>query len=143
MTIQVEEKIIMDGEQYELLSRPFEPFIKELGVELIPFGSHCWRGYIGTWEIQNNVLYMTGIKLNYNIKDEAKLAPLKIVGVIHQATWYSGKLLVALVEPTWYHPNYHPMYTKVMHLTVENGLITNHEIVENDIPEIEDNGLPF
>ena len=86
---------------------------------------------------------MTGIDIWYHPKDEEKMAPLNIDGVIYQATWYTGDLIVALVEPTFYHPSYIPMYTKEMHLKVEAGLVVNHEIVENEVPEIEDKGLPF
>ncbi|MCY1720453.1 hypothetical protein OU798_08885 [Prolixibacteraceae bacterium Z1-6] len=98
---------------------------------------------MGTWEIVNNVLYLTGIKLRYRSEDEEKFLPLKLEGVIYQATWYSGELIIPLVKPTWYHPSYQPIYTKEMHMFVENGLIVNHKIVENKVPEVEDNGLPF
>ncbi|VAW20068.1 hypothetical protein MNBD_BACTEROID01-1457 [hydrothermal vent metagenome] len=32
---------------------------------------------------------------------------------------------------------------KELHLKVEEGLVVNHKIVENEVPEVEDNGLPF
>ena len=108
-------------------------------------GSYCHRKYIGTWEIVNNVLYLAGIKFNYYKEDEEKLKPLLIDDVICQATWYSGMLITALVESTFYHFAYLQIYTEEMHFTVEDGLITNHEIVENEIPEVEEeeDDLPF
>ena len=86
---------------------------------------------------------MTGINLQYHPKDEEKMIPLKIDDVVYQATWYTGELRIALVEPTYYHQSYQPMYKKEMILNIEEGLIMNHKIVKNEVPEIEDEGLPF
>lgn len=143
MTIQTEEKIKIDGNQYDLLSRPFEPFLKAMHIKLIPMSSACLRGYIGTWEIINNFLYLTRIKISYNEEDEEKLMPLKLEGVIYQATWYTGDLVVAMVEPTYYHPGCLPVYTEERHFSIERGQIVNDRIVYNPIPEVEDDGLPF
>ncbi len=142
MTVQIEEKIIINEEKFTLLSRPFEPFLKALDVNLLPLRG-TFRGYIGEWTIENNVLYLSGIKLRYRAEDEDKLAPLKIDGVIYQATWYSGDLRVPLVKPIYYHSSYQPVYTKEMHLKVKEGLIVNHKIVENEVPNIEEDNLPF
>lgn len=143
MTLHVEEKIIINGEKYDLLSRPFEPFLKVLDVKLIPFGSYCWRGYMGEWKIENNVLYLAKIKLRYDPKDEKKITPLKFDDVIFQATWYTGELRVGVGEKVFYHHSYVPMYEKEMLIQVDQGLITNHHFKENEIPDIEDSGLPF
>ena len=86
---------------------------------------------------------MTGINLQYHPKDEEKMMPLKLDGVVYQATWYTGELRIALVEPTYYHQDYQPMYKKEMIINIEEGLIMNYKIVENEVPEIEDEGLPF
>ena len=48
-----------------------------------------------------------------------------------------------LFEPTYYHPCYMPMYKKEMILTVEEGLVMNHKIIHNEVPEVEDHDLPF
>lgn len=143
MTLQVQEKIRINRKEYEMVSRPFELFLEALNIKLLPLASTCWRGYIGAWEINNNVLYLVGIRLRYRLEDEEKLKPLTLDDVIFQATWYTGQLVVALVEPTWYNPSCKPVYTKEMHLTVKNGLIVNHKIIENEVPDYEDNGLPF
>jgi len=143
MTIQVQEIIKIDGEFQVLLSRPFEPFLKALEVKLVPISTACWRGYIGTWELVNNVLYLTGIKLNYHEEDEEKLIPLKLYDVIYQATWYTGELKIGIGRLIYIGDNYQPLYEKEMICTVEGGLITNHDIVKNKVPKIDDDALPF
>jgi hypothetical protein len=146
MTIQSEEKIIINDKQYVLLSQPLEPFLKLLdkNLKLIPFGSHCWRGYMGTWTIINNVLYLTHLKIQYDKKDEEKLTPLLLDEVFYQATWYSGVLRVPFGKPYERTGYEYPLHEKEMIFTVENGLITNHEIIENDEPVYdEDDELPF
>ncbi len=147
MTVQIEEKIIINGEKYVLLSQPLEPFLKLLDkdLKLIPFGSHCWRGYVGTWEIMNNVLYLVHLKLQYDKKDEDKLTPLLLDEVIYQATWYTGELRVPFGKQYERTSYYHPLHEKEMIFTVVKGLVTNHKIIENDEPvyDEEDDKLPF
>ena len=145
MTIQIEEKIIINDEQYILLSKPLDPFLKILDkdLKLVPFGSNCWRGYIGTWTIMNNVLYLTYIKLNVRPQDKEKVIPLLLDDVILQAWWYTGELRVPFGKQYERTSYYYPLHEKEMIFTVEEGVITDHKIIENDEPEYEDNGLPF
>ena len=145
MTVQVEEKIIINDEEFVLLSQPLDSFLKILDkdLKLVPFGSHCWRGYVGTWTIMNNVLYLTHLSINVRPQDKETLIPLLLDDVIIQAWWYNGELRVPFgkqYQATSYH---YPLHEKEMIFTVEEGVITNHEIIENDEPEYEDDDFDF
>ena len=146
MTVQVEEKIIIDGNKYVLLSEPLEPLLKRFkkNLKLEPYGSYCWRGYVGTWSIRNNVLYLEHLKINYHPQDEDLLAPLLVDKLHYVAEWYTGELRVPFGKQYERTSYYHPLHEKEMVFAVENGLILNHKIIENDEPVYdEDDELPF
>lgn len=141
MTIQTEEKIRINEKEFILLSRPLDRFLElqDVNLELVPKDSSCWRGYIGTWEIINDTLYLVGIKMNYFEEHKEKLIPLFLLDkAVFMAYWYTGELRVALVEPTYYSPNHKPVYTKEKIYTIEEGNVLNYKIVENEIPEVDD-----
>lgn len=56
MTDQIKEKIIINGEQYSMVTEPLLPYLKALNnkVKFQYETTACWRGYLGTWELKNN-----------------------------------------------------------------------------------------
>jgi hypothetical protein len=79
MTHQLHENIIYDGKDLSMTTYPKVPVdhprvIEVTEEDLFASGqprvvsSNCWRGYLGSWEINNGRLYL--IKLDRNLKLE-------------------------------------------------------------------------
>ena len=97
MTAQIKEKIIINGEQYLMYSEPLEPYLIGL-KEKVKFDfrtTACWRGYVGTWKLINDQLFLIDFLGN---KYDAESNTLKEVGLNYLfpdkkevfADWYTG-----------------------------------------------------
>jgi hypothetical protein len=63
MTAQISEKLLFEGERPAMCTNPLGDYCP-LGGELPNFASNCtalWRGYVGTWEIINDRLYLVDL----------------------------------------------------------------------------------
>ncbi len=64
MTAQQPDILIVDGEKVSLYSTPLDPYIARRGKGW-PFASAItsyWRGYVATWEIEDDVLFLVALK---------------------------------------------------------------------------------
>ncbi len=93
MTAQISEKLLFEGEKHAMCTNPLGDYCA-LGGELPRFASNCtalWRGYVGTWEIINDRLYL--IELHGEL-ESGQDADLETVfpgyGERVFAHWYSG-----------------------------------------------------
>jgi len=94
MTIQLYDNIIIKGVRYNLWTNPLDSYwtrMKPKPQIRIPC-TNCWRGYVATWEITDNVLYLIDIVYN---------TPEEVVGLGYlfpqnagkiKADWYTGEL---------------------------------------------------
>ena len=126
MTTQVKERIIIDGEKYPLLnalSLPEDDTKIKQKEGATYTRSSCWRGYVGTWEIKDDKLYL--IEFSSGMYDV--LANLPIV-----ADWVSGTAKVATGEVKASSSWDIETYETEMHLTFENGLLVKTENIKND-----------
>lgn len=93
MTVQVPEELTFNGVRSEMRSipvlPPLHPRIQEMPSipskdmdEAVLSSSACWRGYIGSWEIQEGKLFLRGLRGRYALLGEEPL----------WAEWYSGTL---------------------------------------------------
>lgn len=96
MTDQTCEFISIEGKRYPLLTEPFEPYV-EGNPDILFFANNsaCWRGYIGTWKIEDNQLFLIGLK-GYSESNESitmkTLFPKKRKVF---ADWYTGELHIS------------------------------------------------
>lgn len=92
MTAQKQEILIVENKRLTLACDPPLPNISSDLIDLTPddaiCSTWCWRGYIGTWEIKNNRLYLVNIRGKYKLVDEKPIF----------ADWFSGQLLIAKCE---------------------------------------------
>ena len=127
MTTQVKERIIIEVERYPLincLSLPEdESIIQKKRKGFIEKSSNCWSGYVGTWEIKNDKLYL--IDFSSGMYDVLVNLPIL-------ADWITGVGQVAtgdmIKSSSWDIPR----YETEMHLTFENGLVINTENFKNN-----------
>ena len=126
MTTQVKERIIIDGERYPLinaLSLPEDESIIQIKRKgIIEKSSNCWRGYVGTWEIKNDKLYL--IDFSSGMYDVLVNLPIL-------ADWITGVGQVATGDMIKGSSWDITRYEAEMHLTFENGLVVKTQNINN------------
>ncbi|MFO7593797.1 MAG: hypothetical protein R6X15_07130 [Pseudomonadota bacterium] len=127
MTRQADERIYIDGETLFMGTCPpipsNEPRIAVLGPEEADFDmfdrTDCYRGYIGTWEVRFERLYLVGIEGMYRLVGDKPLF----------ADWFSGVLMIPRGDISS-RSLYKTVYDKYQRITVESGCVTGNEIVQ-------------
>jgi hypothetical protein len=63
MTAQVPEKLLFEGEELDLCNEPLELFIEQTPMTVRCMSPHTalWRGYVETWEIVEDRLYLKSL----------------------------------------------------------------------------------
>ena len=67
MTMQFPDTVIYNGEQYSTWYGTgclFEPYLKKHNFVLFSNCTALWRGYIATWKIENDMLFLVDIRAN-------------------------------------------------------------------------------
>lgn len=146
------EKLVDEGTSQILFSTPLSGWFPRdsdppqylryrVAQNLIQTSTACWRGYVGTWEIRNEELFLTKLESNYK-QDEfpevlgqkvdfadflpkASQLPLK-------ATWFTGTLRVPMGEMIQYvHMGFGSIYEQTKFIEVKKGRITSRRVVNN------------
>lgn len=103
-TAQVPDRIIWEGKTYSLLCNPLGPYFQEYPDKRPQggFSTALWRGYVATFEIINNQLYLTeiitdpfaeyredSISLQKNLVEEIFPGQKKV-----KVDWFTGLLVI-------------------------------------------------
>jgi hypothetical protein len=158
-TPQAPDKLIYEGQVYDLFSNPLESYYENgknrpsffINPDPTQISSGLWRGYITTWKIERGALYL--VEINSWICDEpqnvkCRRADLKeLFGAKYRdgrvkADWYSGELKLPLGEmlrSVW--SGYSSIYEKEIILKVQSGKVVGKEEIDNtkkDLPSWEE-----
>jgi uncharacterized protein (TIGR02996 family) len=133
MTAQAQEIIRYKGETYGLCANP----LVGADVELPSFdrwSTGCRRGYIGTWEVVDDVLYFVDIDAT---KSDGK--PLLVTDLFPgssgkvRADWVTDRLRVPQGELLQYlHAEYASIYERDMFMSVWGGRVALIEVFDNE-----------
>lgn len=86
MTKQINDILFLKGHEAMMTSLPFLPVsdhrITKVSDKL--FQSACIRGYVATWEIKNNQLFLVDLRGNYKLNTKEPIV----------ADWFSGEIIV-------------------------------------------------
>lgn len=101
MTRQIAEKLIYNGQKYELHTEPLRPYFYEHPIErssrTLIESTDCWRGYVGHWAIEDDKLYLVELDClelpRRNALDALFPGQQKVF-----AEWFSGTLRTTLDE---------------------------------------------
>ena len=126
-TQQISEKIILDQDTLKFAQAPLQTAKLYEGKlnNLIPGSSALWRGYIGTWEIKNDSLFIIDFigyadndTLDYFTFFETRESEIF-------ADWYSGSLEVFKEECEGVQIYFNGLFKKK--IVIENGIVSPFE----------------
>jgi hypothetical protein len=139
-TGQAPDKIIYDGKERALFANPLEDYYSK-GKDRPDFmirpgtiSTGNWRGYVATWEIKDNVLYMRNI--DSWIKDR-RVTMTELFGDQYKdgrvkASWFSDELRIPDGKELQYvHMGYGSVYERDIILTIEKGMVTRKSVIDN------------
>ena len=138
MTAQLPEHLIHQGQTLTLATEPLDLFMvmAALPWKLNAHSTALWRGYIGTWAIEADRLYLKSLKGWVKELEKTKEVGLEDLfpgfpdGVF--AHWYTGELRCphgALLK--YVHGGFHSVYEEDHFLRVQRGVLKDERIVRN------------
>ena len=137
MAAQLPDKVLVDGQQWDLFSNPLEQYWMrqyKKRPNFVPL-PNCKRGYIANWEIKDNQFFLNSIdgnhekrslffgveQLRFSLKDLIPKSNNKPV----LAKWFSGKLRIPKGRMTLYnHQDYNSRFEKETIITIDKGTLT-------------------
>jgi len=138
MTAQIQEILIYKDEQHRMSAEPLFNYWA-LGGPNPSFRMRTtalWRGYVGTWSVIKNRLYLTGIDANHENGKQATLESL-FPGYPERvfAHWFSGRVRLPQGDVVEYiHAGYASVYEADLFLDFEDGVLVGEELKSN-LPE--------
>jgi hypothetical protein len=140
MTAQMSETLLLDGKEFALCSRPLDTYFSITGKKPV-FDTTCTalsRGYVGTWEILENRLYLVGIS---GMRRRA-LTPISLEEFFPGfpdrvfAHWYTGKIRVPMGKMLKYrHSGFDSTYESELLMDVLKGKVLKTETRVNGVCE--------
>ncbi|MCQ2097124.1 MAG: hypothetical protein MJY87_04165 [Fibrobacter sp.] len=139
MTAQIHERLILNGKYTTMACSPV--ILKKVGVVTlsnkklraeIAAGktsnlvgtSVCWRGYIGTWEIKDNILFLNNLEGRHKL-----ISPTPVF-----ASWFTGELKIPKGRMVRYaHGGFHSLYKKELYIQIEKGKVIGKRIVRHSV----------
>jgi hypothetical protein len=135
------DEIIFENECYSLAGEPLAPYLKEKGIEFKPSSTDCWRGYLSSWEVKDNKLYLTELRypswftivngqIEFSGKSELNLQTLFPDQKEVFASWFTGRFRICGGEPLHYvHMGYETEYEYEKWLRFDKGIFIQKSIV--------------
>lgn len=141
MTAQISEQLIFEGETVPLFSNPLDDYFA-LGGHNPGFeatSTALWRGYVGTWEIQADRLYL--IKLWGHLEGGGEATIESVFPGYAQrvfAHWFSGTLRIPQGGQIQYvHAGYSSIFERDVLLTLRHGVVVAQQVRYNS-PSLKD-----
>ena len=147
MTAQIREKLIFNGDVCGVASEPLYVWLHRRRNKHIGFARRntaCSRGYVGTWEIIDQCLYLVKIAGKFidgqdvELKDLFPGEPEPVF-----ASWFDGELRCPMGKLLGYvHSGYSSVYESDLFLEFKQGKLIGQRTVFNQTPSsIERRGM--
>ena len=132
MTAQVDEILIFNGKKTSISFHPplpnshpsilkvDQPDVKK--IDPVIGSSVCWRGYISTWKIQNEKLYLVDIVGCYQMIDSNPIF----------ADWVSGLIRAPQGKLVYFDRSGAKVYEQEIHLKIEQGKVIKSTIIDSN-----------
>lgn len=133
MTAQIAERLIYDGQEHALLSNPLTSYFEQGGVkpDFRATSTANWRGYVGTWEVLGDRLYLVSLKGWLRGGEEVNLETV-FPGFPERvfAHWFTGQLRIPQGRQLQYvHMGYGSTYERDVMLSVRHGVLLQKDVV--------------
>ena len=137
MTIQARDILTYRGEKTTIATEPLKSYLETRSdVGFIFKSTGLVRGYIGTWEIKNNQLYLIlllGFVENNKKVDLSYLFPNKTEVF---ADWFSGDIRIPEGELlNKINLGYASIFEKDRILTIKEGILISETVKDNTKPD--------
>lgn len=139
MTAQIAERLRYQGDDMAMCTNPLSDYFAMCGVKP-RFESNCtalWRGYVGSWEIVKDRLYLIG--LNGTLEDGTAASLATVFPEFPDrvfAHWYSGTIRVPQGKQLEYiHMGYGSTFERDLLLDVERGIVVATRVRHNGIAD--------
>ena len=139
MTAQFAERLRYQGKDVSMFTNPLSDYFALEGVSP-RFAANCtalWRGYVGSWEIIDDRLYL--VEVNGELEGGAKASLASIFPDFPDrvfAHWYSGTIRIPQGKRLKYvHMGYGSTFESDLFLDVERGVIVGTRVRHNETPE--------
>lgn len=134
MTAQRGERLIYENEYYSMASEPLAPYLASLKepIEFRSPSTNVWRGYIGTWKIENKKLFL--VSLQAFILDSAEVGIEYVFPgePVVFANWFTGKLRVPIGDCLYYtHQGFESIFEFDLILKIEKGYMVSKRFNNN------------
>jgi hypothetical protein len=146
MTAQAHEKLLYEGKEYWLSTEPLEEYFSRHPPrpQIPPPSSACWRGYMGTWLVEEGRLYLVGFDLGcHGGGDLAAMATFGGPGTAGShgesvlekdrvfADWFTGVLVIPQGELVQYiHLGYESVYERELRFQIVGGEVVSKDVVD-------------
>ncbi len=133
MAAQLPDKILQNGIIQQLYTNPLEHYWIRMDKKRPLFYPlpNCRRGYVATWEVRDNQLFLKDIDGNYErttlfFGKESNRYSLKLLfpksgNRLIKANWFSGKLRIPQGKMTIYDEDYGSRFEQEIIITIEKG----------------------
>lgn len=132
MTAQIRDTLKYNGREYSLATEPLRPYLEVKNIQYQGISTANYRGYVASWEIIDNKLYLTNIKIPGFLPEmdsEADLFPGQDKTF---ADWYTGVIRIPHEELLEYvHNGYGSIYEKELFLRFLNGNLIGESEKDN------------
>lgn len=135
MTAQAAERLMYNGQQLSMCSTPLDVFLANSGRDLQfqDRSTACWRGYIASWEIRGDRLYITDISATLANGQDATLGDL-FPGYPDGAFahWFTGEVRCPMGKQIKYvHMGFSSQFEKDLFLEFKAGVLVSERVVVN------------
>ncbi len=137
MTAQVREILYYNGEKYRLSSEPLKPLLDIIGDDN-PFhnlkvcSTACWRGYVGSWEIDEDKLFLVGLEGFSKENEELSLDNLFPNQNKVFAEWFTGEIKIPQGKMLHYeHMGYMSIFERDLFFEFEKGTLIKKREIDN------------
>ncbi|MCP3669639.1 MAG: hypothetical protein GY814_04270 [Gammaproteobacteria bacterium] len=135
MTAQIGEGLIYHGRKVTMCTEPLGDYFA-FGGERPVFAANCtalWRGYVGTWEVIDDRLYL--VSLSGKLNDGTKITLETLFPGYPErvfAHWYSGTLRIPEGKRIEYvHMGYGSTFERDVFLEINEGVVTGTSVQNN------------
>ncbi|MBI6115998.1 hypothetical protein [Salegentibacter maritimus] len=137
MTAQAREIIYINGNKEQMATEPLKPFLKKHPhLRFEPPNTACWRGYFGTWELENDKLYL--IDFEGDLEDlDGNIATRNLKDLFPGqkkvfADWFTGLIKIEMGKLLEYvHMGYASKYEQDLFLVFEDGVKVDEYLINN------------